>query len=938
MAKLTIQGSNTNPLTIGGTVSRADANIIVSGGEYVKCQEYETTMYSPTLSLSADGAYLAITSKDSVDITQNDLTESTPVDPHVLRYRTYVNTVSGKSYEKLMKRDGGIRYGVSDTFKLQYESVSNGGFSSSGMIASGSGLAKPILLKNAGLVHIFGNGSSPLQTLTNPDGDFLDNFFGRKVLVSGDSSIIIVGAPSVTVTPTVHVYTKPVSTWVRLTTLAPVDAQTSGLFGDNLVCSNTGSCIAVAEPNYSSAETHHAGRIHVYDSHTRNDIIYPPYQTETNFGSKMDITSNGNTIIVGGQYNVYMYTRNISDEWDLVRTITPPNDVSLNASSYGIKCISLSGNGENIAVTYYRNEIDPYLLVNNTRQVVAVFQNILGSWKIQDLLFGRMSPSLITKSHYHMIAETDGQPYEKYGKYGSYGQLRLLRGKDIGIDQIYDYDIPTSYRNLFMFTVKNLNVTSNTIFNYVRLYLNHKRLTPPYDGSFYNGAAVSAGSFGILGSTDPVTGMSVIECDVVPQHRFIDNTSNMFIFGTIGNINHVVDAEDGFGDNIQISNNGDHIYFTSREPKLVHHYARKSLANMICDVSSYTGLPTQYVASSAGPEQSIKIRTATTPDIVFLIPMEPNPNKQVMTFTKKFNQPYTFINEESVTYDRDAYKSLPVTMPNVAIEYENGTIALDSMEDTEIELGIKQYNQPTNSYDQSFSNSQYNVAGVEYNVVSLQEDGINIQVKKYVGTGTNTETYVELAHDLGVIPSMIMIKQTSNRANWMIWHKDFPNGTVCNTTAVKPFKVGAANTVSYLKPTATNIHIYGDATQNLDDQDYVAYIFAETSDQQIKAGKYTGTGSSINIPSGSALQPVFMMIKNITTDSPWVLVNTRPEEYVIGGKCNVVLLDGSLASQSLSSVSLYYSSGGATMTSSDVKYNAVGNEYAYIMFMGGHSS
>jgi hypothetical protein len=140
----------------------------------------------------------------------------------------------------------------------------------------------------------------------------------------------------------------------------------------------------------------------------------------------------------------------------------------------------------------------------------------------------------------------------------------------------------------------------------------------------------------------------------------------------------------------------------------------------------------------------------------------------------------------------------------------------------------------------------------------------------YSGTGSAGT----IAHGLGAVPKMIMIKETSGNASggnqsWSVYHQSTGNDhiTVLNGTNAKIDDVDFNDTT----PTSS---VFSVGVQNRTNSGngngvYIAYVFSEKKGYS-KFGSYEGTNSSANgafVYTG--FKPAFMMVKNIDAAKDW---------------------------------------------------------------------
>ena len=153
-----------------------------------------------------------------------------------------------------------------------------------------------------------------------------------------------------------------------------------------------------------------------------------------------------------------------------------------------------------------------------------------------------------------------------------------------------------------------------------------------------------------------------------------------------------------------------------------------------------------------------------------------------------------------------------------------------------------------------------------------------------VVTWTGDGTVRNISHNLGSVPGMIIVKNTSDGStDWRVYHRGVNGGTQpynwslkLNDTAAQGFG-GLWNTTA---PTSTQFSISGDTDTNKSGDTYVAYLFAHNNNDGgfgepgnqdiIKCGSYTGNGTVGNsITLG--FEPQWIMIKNTNRGEAWYM-------------------------------------------------------------------
>ena len=183
--------------------------------------------------------------------------------------------------------------------------------------------------------------------------------------------------------------------------------------------------------------------------------------------------------------------------------------------------------------------------------------------------------------------------------------------------------------------------------------------------------------------------------------------------------------------------------------------------------------------------------------------------------------------------------------------------------------------QLTNVAPTSFNNNGYTTA---YNIGSSQEF-VSWTFRKAPGffdivTYTGNDTPRTIAHNLGTVPGMIMVKRTSSGSEWAVYHRSLGNTHFMylnNTTASGTYSGGWNNTT----PTSTHFTVGSGSMVNSGSDTYVAYVFAHDAAQFgtngdesiIKCGVMDQGTGSYNI----GFEPQFMLVKPAGATGSWAL-------------------------------------------------------------------
>jgi hypothetical protein len=135
-------------------------------------------------------------------------------------------------------------------------------------------------------------------------------------------------------------------------------------------------------------------------------------------------------------------------------------------------------------------------------------------------------------------------------------------------------------------------------------------------------------------------------------------------------------------------------------------------------------------------------------------------------------------------------------------------------------------------------------------------------VVTYTGDGTSGRT---IAHNLGSVPGMIIIKRTDSSNYWYVWHRSYTGaGLYLNSAEVFPGDTAGFAT----SQSSTTINLAG-GTLNSSGATYVAYLYAHDAggfgasgtDSIISCGTYTGNGNASVQNINLGWEPQWILLK-----------------------------------------------------------------------------
>lgn len=177
----------------------------------------------------------------------------------------------------------------------------------------------------------------------------------------------------------------------------------------------------------------------------------------------------------------------------------------------------------------------------------------------------------------------------------------------------------------------------------------------------------------------------------------------------------------------------------------------------------------------------------------------------------------------------------------------------------------------------SFNSNGFTVGGVppavnytqNYVAWTFRKAPEFFDIVTYTGNGTAGRT---ISHNLGAVPGAIWVKVLSAGDSWGCYHTSMGN---TKALWLNDYTPGTTNGAPWnnTSPTSSVFTVGSDNQFNGSGRTYVAYLFAEDTDNLIKCGSYTGNGSaSQTITTGFDVQ--WLITKPDTTYGDWVIWDT----------------------------------------------------------------
>tara|TARA_B110000305_G_scaffold122282_1_gene136974 strand:- start:2690 stop:3730 length:1041 start_codon:yes stop_codon:yes gene_type:complete len=140
---------------------------------------------------------------------------------------------------------------------------------------------------------------------------------------------------------------------------------------------------------------------------------------------------------------------------------------------------------------------------------------------------------------------------------------------------------------------------------------------------------------------------------------------------------------------------------------------------------------------------------------------------------------------------------------------------------------------------------------------------------------TGTASAATVAHGLGAVPKMIIVKTRGGSGDWSVYHSSLGNtkNLKLNTTAAQQTSASYWNNTT---PTSSVFTINDEGNVNGSSVAMIAYCFANTS--MSKFGSYTGNGNADGTFVYTGFKPAFVMVKQ-TTARYWVMFDNKRDGF-----------------------------------------------------------
>lgn len=224
--------------------------------------------------------------------------------------------------------------------------------------------------------------------------------------------------------------------------------------------------------------------------------------------------------------------------------------------------------------------------------------------------------------------------------------------------------------------------------------------------------------------------------------------------------------------------------------------------------------------------------------------------------------------------------------------------------------------------------SQGNLGGDNYVAWTFRQAPKFFDVVTYTGTGVARS----IAHNLGAVPGMMIVKVRDSGANWAVYHR---SNTAAPATDFLELNTNVATFDDIerwndTEPTSTLFSVGASGATNFASNTYVAYLFAHDPSPTgvIQCGAYTGNGSATGPVVNLGWDPQWLMIKRSDGAGDWKIFDKKREVPAGGG--DKLLAANSSGTETGIGNFLDTGPSGFSLKSNDEELNANGSNYIYM--------
>ena len=277
--------------------------------------------------------------------------------------------------------------------------------------------------------------------------------------------------------------------------------------------------------------------------------------------------------------------------------------------------------------------------------------------------------------------------------------------------------------------------------------------------------------------------------------------------------------------------------------------------------------------------------------------------------------------------------------PDLFLSANRDTIRNRSAHDRLRGIGLLVLNL-TNNEDTGYTNSltSFNMTGISVGTDSSAQTINNsaktyahyyfgrapgfMDVVCYTGTGSATTQ----AHNLTVVPELMIVKARANARNWTVYSAATGNGGHLILNDASAYEANSSDWNS-TTPTSSVFTVGGNYTVNDLNAGMVAYLFATLAGVS-KVGSYTGTGTTQTINCGFTAGARFVLIKRTDSTGAWYVWDSA--RGIVAGNDPYLLLNSTAAEVTNTDYVDTASSGFEISSTAPAAINANGGSFIFM--------
>jgi len=147
-------------------------------------------------------------------------------------------------------------------------------------------------------------------------------------------------------------------------------------------------------------------------------------------------------------------------------------------------------------------------------------------------------------------------------------------------------------------------------------------------------------------------------------------------------------------------------------------------------------------------------------------------------------------------------------------------------------------------------------------------------------TYTGNQSAATIAHGLGALPGMLIIKNRTSTDNrdWAVYHKNLSGNNKYLSLNLSSAELTDAATFNNTAPTSTVFSSASSVEVNESSKTFIAYCFTEIKGYS-KFGQYEGNADADGTFVYTGFLPAFVMVKNIDAAENWIIFDNKRPGY-----------------------------------------------------------